>query len=311
MALSLDYSRAKILSKGGVMVKATGVVGLGNAGLAVASALLEDGAVVGFDRLAERRTLAQDAGIETVEVFDDLDGRVSVVLLSLPNPEISLAVADTLTKWSHVPHLVIETSTVTPETAQKTSARLEAAGIGFVDAAIAGGVASMAAGAITFFLGGNDQNKAAARLTLSRIAARIYDLGPVGAGMGAKVVNNGIMHAVMVVLIEAFAMARKLDIPTDTLIEILNREEGLLRPLIHRVGERMQDGDYEGGMSVSNARKDSVLALETAQQLGVPIFATLASHTPYEIALSKGMGHKDYAVLARLWEEWCGIGFER
>lgn len=129
--------------------------------------------------------------------------------------------------------------------------------------------------------------------------------------MGTKVVNNGVMHAVMVVLIEAFAMARKLDVPSETLIQILNREEGLLRPLLHRVGERMRDGDYAAGMSVSNARKDSVLALETAQQLGVPLFATLASHTPYEIAESKGMGSQDYAALATLWEDWCNIEFNQ
>ena len=293
------------------MAEETGIVGLGNAGLAVASALLVHGPVVGFDRSEERRQLAIDAGIIVVETLQDLEGRAPVVLLSLPKPEASLAVAGEMAGWSRTPELVIETSTITPDTAQKSAALLDAAGIGYVDAAIAGGVASMAAGEITFFLGGSDANKAVARPVLDRVAARIFDLGPVGAGMGTKVVNNGVMHAVMVVLIEAFAMARKLDIPTDTLVEILNREEGLLRPLIHRVGERMQDGNYAAGMSVSNARKDSVLALETAQQLGVPIFATLASHTPYEIAEAKGMGNQDYAALAKLWEEWCNIGFRR
>ena len=47
--------------------------------------------------------------------------------------------------------------------------------------------------------------------------------------MGA-VVNNGVMHAVMVVLIEAFAMSTKLGVPMQTMIDILNREEGLMRP---------------------------------------------------------------------------------
>jgi 3-hydroxyisobutyrate dehydrogenase-like beta-hydroxyacid dehydrogenase len=73
----------------------------------------------------------------------------------------------------------------------------------------------------------------------------------------------------------------------------------------------MQQGDYKAGMSVSNARKDSVLALETSQQLGVPLFATLASHTPYEIAEAKGMGDLDYAALAQLWEDWSGVSFTR
>ena len=128
--------------------------------------------------------------------------------------------------------------------------------------------------------------------------------------MGTKVVNNGVMHALMVVLIEAFSMSNKLGVSSQTMIEILNREEGLLRPLVHRVQERMQEGNYEGGMSVTNARKDSVLALETAQQLGVPLFATQAAHTPYEIAEAKDMGDLDYASLALLWEKWAKVSFK-
>ena len=177
--------------------------------------------------------------------------------------------------------------------------------------AIAGGVASMASAKITFFLGGSPEEIALARPVLDLLAERIFELGPIGAGMGTKVVNNGVMHAVMVVLIEAFAMSTKLGVPVQTMVDILNREEGLLRPLVHRVQERMADGNYTGGMSVSNARKDSVLALETAQNLGVPLFATLASHTPYEIAEAKGMGDLDYAALATLWEDWASVDFQK
>ena len=57
----------------------------------------------------------------------------------------------------------------------------------------------MAAGEITFFLGGADENKKLASNILNLIAAGIHDLGPVGAGMGTKVVNNGVMHALMAV----------------------------------------------------------------------------------------------------------------
>jgi 3-hydroxyisobutyrate dehydrogenase-like beta-hydroxyacid dehydrogenase len=95
----------------------------------------------------------------------------------------------------------------------------------------------------------------------------------------------------------------------EKMIEILARPDGIMRPLQHRMGDRMANSDYAGGMSVSNARKDSMLALETAQALGVPLFATLAAHTPYEIAEQLGYGDLDYASLAKLWESWCGARF--
>jgi 3-hydroxyisobutyrate dehydrogenase len=117
------------------------------------------------------------------------------------------------------------------------------------------------------------------------------------------------MHALMVVLIEAGAMAKKLEIPMDKMVEILGRPDGVMRPLQHRMRDRMMKGDYAGGMSVGNARKDSMLALETAQDYGVPLFATAAAHTPYEIAAQQGLAELDYAALAKLWEEWCDLDF--
>ena len=291
------------------MTDTVGVIGLGNAGGAVAGALAAKVPVVGFDLDPGRREVASGLGVETVDSVEAVAAKAKRVLLSLPKPEISIAVTEALAASANRPELVIETSTVTPGTAHASHEICVAQGIAYVDAAIAGGVASMAAGKITFFLGGAEADKALARPILDLIADGIYDLGPIGAGMGTKVVNNGVMHALMVVLIEAFAMSNKLGVPSQTMIDILNREEGLLRPLVHRVQERMQQGNYQGGMSVTNARKDSVLALETAQQLGVPLFATLAAHTPYEIAEARDMGDLDYASLASLWEQWADISF--
>ena len=291
------------------MIEQVGIIGLGNAGSAVASALAKKAKVVGFDINSSRRAMAQSAGITCFDSCEKVAHHAKQIILSLPKPEISISLTETLATLTRRPDVIIETSTVTPQTALDCHEICEKNGIAYVDAAIAGGVASMSAGKITFFLGGTAVNKQKARPTLEMICEGIYDLGPVGAGMGAKVVNNGIMHALMVVLIEAFSISNKLGIPSQTMIDILNREEGLLRPLIHRVQERMQEGNYNGGMSISNARKDSMLALETAQQLGIPLFATLAAHTPYEIAEAKEMGAMDYASLAILWEEWSKISF--
>ncbi|MEL0062386.1 MAG: NAD(P)-binding domain-containing protein [Candidatus Puniceispirillum sp.] len=287
-----------------------GVVGLGNAGAAIANAFAARGPVAGFDKDAGRRQVAAAAGIDVFDQLEDFAAAVDVVVLSLPHPDISVAVTTTLMAYDNRPALIIDTSTVTPQTAIDCAAVAAAGNSAFVDAAIAGGVASMASGKMTFFMGGNPAAKALARPVLEPVAAGIYDLGEIGAGMGIKVVNNAVMHAVMVVLIEAFAMSKSLGVPSDTLISILNREEGLLRPLVHRVAERMKYADFDGGMSVTNARKDSCLALTTAQELGVPLFAISASHTPYEIAAAKGLGDADYAALSQLWEDWAAVLFK-
>src|SRR4030095_15973174 len=137
------------------------------------------------------------------------------------------------------------------------------------------------------------EDVAKAHPALEGMAEAIMHLGPVGAGMGAKIVVNAVVHAVMVVLIEAGTMATKRGLPMQTLVDILQRPEGLIRPLTHRVQERIMPGNYTGGMSVSNARKDSTLALQTAQELGGPLYAIQARIPPMGIAEPLGMGQSD------------------
>jgi 3-hydroxyisobutyrate dehydrogenase len=286
-----------------------GMVGLGNAGSALATALAGTMPLIGFDVNPQRRQVVAHVAMECVDTLADVARLARKVVLSLPTPEISKAVVTELIASETRPELIIETSTVTPKVAQDLHALCQERQISFVDAAIAGGVAGMAAGTTTFLVGGDEADVAKAYPVLEAMSETIMHLGPVGTGMGAKVVVNAVLHAVMVVLIEAGAMTAKLGMPIPTLVEILRREEGLMRPLTHRVAERMLQGNYEGGMSVFNARKDSALALATAQELGVPLYAIQSSHTPYEIAAASGMGSLDYAALATLWEQWTGVQF--
>jgi 3-hydroxyisobutyrate dehydrogenase len=292
-----------------MMLTPVGFVGLGNAGSALATALSAKMPILGFDVNAARREAVAALALEWIDSVAAMGTRAKAVVLSLPKPDISKAVTAELLAGATRPELIMETSTVTPKVAQELHAMCQAANVSFVDAAIAGGVAGMAAGNTTFLVGGSDADVAKARPILEAMSETVMHLGAIGNGMGAKVVNNAVMHALMVVLIEAGAMAIKSGIPMQTLVDILKREEGLMRPLTHRVQERMMEHHYAGGMSVSNARKDSMLALEMAQELGVPLYAIQASHTPYEIAEAGGMGQLDYAALATLWEQWSGVAF--
>jgi 3-hydroxyisobutyrate dehydrogenase-like beta-hydroxyacid dehydrogenase len=286
-----------------------GIIGLGNAGSALATALSGKLPLVGYDLDPNRRQAVADLEMERVDSVAQVGTVAKRIILSLPAPDISQAVVTELLAVEPLPELIIETSTVTPKVALTLDSLCQDRQVPFVDAAMASGVAAMAAGQVTFLVGGRLPDVEIARHVLAPMAKRILHLGPIGAGMGAKVVNNAVMHAVMVVLIEAAAMASKLDISMSTLVDLLQGEEGLKRPLTHRVCERMLQGRYEGGMSVLNARKDSALALEIAQQLGVPLYAIQASHTPYEIAAASGLENLDYASLATLWEEWCNVEF--
>ena len=291
------------------MPELIGIIGLGNAGSALAAALSGEMPLVGYDLEPGKRQAVAALEMERVDSVAQVGAAARRIILSLPAPDISQAVVTELLGVEPPPDLIIETSTITPRVASLLDGLCQARHVSFADAAIASGVAAMAAGRATFLVGGSQHAVELTHQVLGPIARKILHLGPVGAGMGAKVVNNAVMHAVMVVLIEAAALASRMDISMSTLVELLQGEEGLKRPLTHRVCERILEGRYEGGMSVLNARKDSALALEVAQQLGVPLYAIQAAHTPYEIAAASGLENMDYASLATLWEGWCNVEF--
>jgi 3-hydroxyisobutyrate dehydrogenase-like beta-hydroxyacid dehydrogenase len=289
------------------MTTTIGLCGLGQMGLAVAGRLAARFPVVAFDPSAERRALADRIDdITTVDTLDGLAG-LTVVVLSLPTPAISLGTCEALAGLLPADAVVIETSTTTPDAIQSCQKSLAARGLAIVDAAILSGVGQMQSGSATLLLGGETSVIERMADILTAIAPHSEYFGELGSGMAAKVINNGVAHAVMVVLAEAASLAAATGVDLDQLTRMLAAPDGgLMRPLTYRLAERVAHRDYEGGMPLDAARKDSTLALSLAQQHGVPLFAMQGAHTVYEIAMNSGLARKDYAALVTLWETWTG-----
>ena len=182
---------------------------------------------------------------------------------------------------------------------------LDGSGVRLVESAILSGVGGMALGKSILLTAGEASDIDRVRGVLEAISAKIIPFGAIGTAMTAKVVNNAVAHAVMVVLIEAMAMAKAEGIEIDAMSAVLeDPEAGLTRPLTHRIRERVANREYVVGMPTDAARKDSVLALELAQAHHIPMFAIQASHTVYELAVAAGLGRDDYAAIATLWPQF-------
>jgi 3-hydroxyisobutyrate dehydrogenase-like beta-hydroxyacid dehydrogenase len=283
-----------------------GVVGLGNMGAAVAGRLALEFDVYGYDPSAERRTVAATLGVTPVDEVAGLASRTSTIVLSLPRPEISASsIRCLLDAGLGSGAVVIETSTIRPSDARSDAAVCADWGAEYVDAAILSGVKSVAEGATLLLVGGAESAVERSKDALNAITTNRRWLGAVGAGMAAKVINNAVAHDVYVVLSEAVALGRANGIGIDVLADVLGDPEGgLVRPLTHRIIERLAERNFDGGMPIEAARKDSQLALDLGQASGVPLFATQAAHTVYEIALARGLGRLDYSAIATLWENW-------
>lgn len=281
------------------------VYGLGNMGYLVAQRIAKAFPVRVFDLDRAQVERAQRAfGALPIGRPEDLSG-TRIVVLSLPSPAISQAVMRQLAPVLGKGSIIVETSTVNPADMRASEKLLAPYGIGVIDASVMAGVSQMEAGTASLLVGGDEAHVAECKPVLDAIARKQVYFGATGAGAAAKVINNAVAHAVMVVVAEAGSMATATGVSHEKLIALLaDPQMGLHRPLTHRYAERVVDGNYAGGMPLDAARKDSVLALQLAQTAGVPLFAIQASHSVYEMAAAAGYGRDDYAAIAKLWADW-------
>lgn len=281
------------------------VYGLGNMGYLVAERIGAQFAVKVSDLDKAQVQRAQESfGAAAIGSPADV-ADVDVVVLSLPSPAISLAVLRQIAE--HLPKhaIVVETSTINPADVHASKKVLDAHGLRLIDASVMAGVSQMKAGTAMLLMGGPQEAIEQVQGVLDAIAPKQIYFGETGAGAAAKVINNAVAHAVMVVVAEAGSMATAAGVSCEKLVGLLSDPQmGLHRPLTHRYAERIAQGNYEGGMPLDAARKDSVLALELAQSLGVPLFAIQGSHTIYDIAVAAGYGRDDYAAIAKVWADW-------
>lgn len=281
------------------------VYGLGNMGYLVAARIANRFPIKVSDLDAAQIQRARD-NFSAAQIVDAKEvSDTKVVVLCLPNPAASRHVLGQIAPHLPADAIVIETSTVNPDDMYASQKLLAPFGVRIVDASILAGVSQMEAGTATLLLGGEVQDISDIQDVLDTIAEKQIHFGPVGTGAAAKVINNAVAHAVMVVVAEAGSLATATNVDCGKLIALLaDPQMGLHRPLTHRYAERIVNGNYSGGMPLDAAKKDSTLALELAQSKGVPLFAIQGSHSVYEIASAAGYGRDDYAAVAKVWADW-------
>lgn len=286
-------------------IKQVALYGLGNMGYLVGQRLAAKFSLLASDldssALEKAAAQYQAKPITDVSQLEHCD----VVVLCLPSPAASHGVLRQIAPHLRKDCIVVETSTVNPSDIHHSLSILAPYGVRLIDASIMAGVSQMANGTAMLLVGGDESDVDQVRSVLDAIAVKSIHFGPAGAGAAAKVINNAVAHAVMVVVVEAGAMATAAGLDCNKLVELLSDKQlGLHRPLTHRYAERIMSDNYAGGMPLEAARKDSVLALELAQSLQVPIFAIQGAHSVYEIAQAAGYGREDYAAIAKIWADW-------
>jgi 3-hydroxyisobutyrate dehydrogenase-like beta-hydroxyacid dehydrogenase len=285
-----------------------GFIGLGNIGLPIAQNISKAGyALIVFNRSKQVYQSLTGRDVTFSDSPKEVGLKSEVIFTCLPSIEASESVwmgAGGVLSSAEKGCIFVELSTVDPELVKKLAARAAAKNIMVLDAGISGGVKKAVEATLTIMVGGPRNGFDAIHPILKAIGQKIYHVGELGAGMVVKLINNAIAHINVVAFLECIAVGLKAGLDINTLYEIISQGTGNSRQFETRFKNKVMKKDFEAGMKLDLVYKDSMLMLQMAGQLEMPVFLTGISHQIFEMGRAKGFKEKDYAILIKLWDEF-------
>ena len=226
---------------------------------------------------------------------------VDVVLLNLPTNE---AVEDALARLLPVlraPQLVVDFSTIPVDACRSHAEKLlRATGCRWVDAPVSGGPPAVAAGSLTVMAGGEAQDLERLAPLMKDIAGRCTHMGPVGAGLAAKMINQLVVGVGMAMLAEAMGLCEKAGIDAARIPECLGggyADSNVMKAYWPRMVQR----DFAPRGYVRQLLKDLEMVDAWAKGLGGRTPALQAALDAYRELKKNGYSELDTSAVVKLY----------
>jgi 3-hydroxyisobutyrate dehydrogenase-like beta-hydroxyacid dehydrogenase len=281
-----------------------GVVGVGRMGYPLARNLLSHGfpvVVAGHRNPEPVAALASKGAIEAAGV-GELAARSDVVLLVVPGAsEVEALVISPgeITSSARPGSIVVDMTTNHPDVVSRCAAVLATCGVRMLDAPMSRGVPAAEAGTLLLQVGGDAITLAAVRPVLEAVASDVLHMGPLGAGMTAKIVNNLKALSEMPLIEEALRLGVCLGLDPERLAALFqagSADSFMVRTHVPRILGR----DPRIFATVDTVLKDLELALRLATTVDVPLPMTAAARQVYAAARDQGLGQSDLTAAVKV-----------
>ena len=240
-------------------------IGLGNMGgpmaANIAAAAFD---LTCFDAAGTAQSLPE--GATAASSVDDVWAAADTVFLSLPDGHIVLDVVDSLVAaHARATTVVIDLSTVGPETAQNASGRLAPLEVTYVDGPVSGGRAGALAGTISLMFGGPTEILDAHRPVFEAFAGNVFNCGEqAGQGQAMKLLNNFLSATALAATSEAAAYGMAQGLELSQIIDVLNVSTGRNSATHDKFPNRVLTGSYDSGFHTRLMTKDVELLMASA-----------------------------------------------
>lgn len=283
-----------------------GICGTGKMGSAIAERLMEDGHQVSvWNRTRERAQPLLDQGAEFADSPATLAAACGTVISMVIDDDAVAAVyedAGGLLSAGLGDTLIIEMSTIRPQTSERVAAGVREAGGRFVECPVGGSVTPARKGQLLGLAGGEAADVEAARPLLEQLCRRLEHVGPVGAGAAMKLAVNLPLVVYWEAVGEALAIAGSAGIDLKQAADILGDTSGTIKVAPGRLPAIVDvvNGDQPdvAAFSMAGMAKDLRLMSEVAAGHKIAAPVTDAACRCYAEAVADGWGEREGVLLS-------------
>jgi 3-hydroxyisobutyrate dehydrogenase len=282
-----------------------GFVGLGNMGNPMCRNLLKAGHQLKvYDVVPALVKKAVEAGSQAAASAADCIHEVDVLVTMLPSSPHVRSVyqgAQGVLAAAGPGTLLIDCSTIDPLTARDVAMDARAKGCPMVDAPVSGGVGGAEAATLTFMVGGEAADFAAARPVLAAMGKNIVHCGGSGNGQVAKICNNLMLAVEMIATSEGMTLAARLGMDPKVFASIVNTSSGrcwssdTYNPYPGVLENAPAARGYAGGFGADLMLKDLTLVTEAAKSARQPVLMGALAQQIYQKHSNDGHGAKDFS----------------
>lgn len=288
-----------------------GFIGLGTMGRPMAKHVLNGGyRLTVYDLNSAAVADLIDAGATGADSPRGVAAASDIVITMLPDgPDVERVVlgSDGVIAGVRPGAIVVDMSTIDPDTTRRIGASLAARGARMVDAPVGKTADHAVAGTLTLMVGGDSEIVETCRPVLSCMGSDFFYCGGLGMGQAMKLTNNFLAASVLTATAEAVVLGTKAGLSLDLMIQVMQTTMASNNQLLVALPKKAFADDFTPGFTVRLARKDQRLAVDLAERLGIatPIGdATLATLTE---AGERGLETEDVTAVLRLREEATGV----
>lgn len=279
-----------------------GWIGLGNMGNPMAKNLLKAGfELTVYNRTKDKEQELIDAGASTATSPQQLIENCDVVLTMLSNDEAVKEVFEGksgLLSATSPGKLIIDMSTVAPDTSRYLSAICSKHQINFLEAPVSGSVKPAQDGTLIILIGGTVENYEKAKPIFDALGKLAIHVGAAGVGSSAKLAINYLLGLNLQGLAETVLFAEKNGVSKQDMLTIIN--EGACGNGITKLkSSSIMNNDFPAAFALKHLVKDLRLAKEAG--LSTPLIKPL--YESYEKAQNEGLGNEDVMAIIKSIEE--------